>query len=271
MATTKTTKVKKVAAPIDQRETFVSLSKTFADSGVSVEEKLSTLYNLQKADIEIDRLVQLRGELPAEVAALEQEVEAFKARIERLREAIAVEKTIIEENKRQIVETDAEIEKFRSQLEGIKNSREYDSINKEIENTGYLRQIAMKHIDEATARIHEREEDIESVKDRLLIREEDLQAKKQELDEIVTSTAEEEKVLQEKREAFAAKLDERTISAYERIRASVHNHLAVVPVYHEDACGGCFNTITPQRLVDVASGKKLVICEHCGRIIVNKD
>ena len=271
MATTKTTKAKKVATPIDERETFVSLQKTFADSDISVEEKLGILYNLQQADNDIDRLVQLRGELPAEVEKLESEIAGFKAKVQRLQEAISLEKTIIEENKQQIVETDAEIEKYRSQLEGISNSREYDSINKEIENTGYLRQIAIKHIDEANGRIREHEASIEALQDRLSILDEDLKAKQQELEEIVTSTSDEEKALAERRESFASKLDERTISAYERIRASVHNHLAVVPVYHEDSCGGCFNTITPQRLVDIASGKKLVICEHCGRIIVNKD
>ena len=268
MATTKTTKAKKTVTPIDERETFVSLQKTFGDSEISVEEKLSILYNLQLADNDIERLVQLRGELPAEVAALENEIAGFNAKVAHLEEAIGMEKTIIEQAKKEIVETDAEIEKYRAQLEGISNSREYDSINKEIENTGYLRQIAIKRIDEATERIHGHEENIAALNDRLAVLGEDLKAKQAELEEIVSSTADEEKKLRERRESFSSKLDERTMSAYERIRASVHNHLAVVPVYNTDSCGGCFNTITPQRLVDIASGKKLVICEHCGRIIV---
>ena len=112
---------------------------------------------------------------------------------------------------------------------------------------------------------------IEEIRERIAIREEDLKAKRVELDTIVESTAAEEKVLQEKRDACAAKIDARTMSAYERIRSSVHNRLAVVSVYNGDSCGGCFTKITPQRLVDIASGKKLVICEHCGRIIVNTE
>ena len=110
---------------------------------------------------------------------------------------------------------------------------------------------------------------IADIASRISIREEDLQAKKDELDNIVESTAAQEEHLRAKREEYASKIDERTLSAYDRIRSSVRNHLAVVTVYNENACGGCFNTITPQRLVDIASGRKLVICEHCGRILVN--
>ena len=120
--------------------------------------------------------------------------------------------------------------------------------------------------------------DQERIGDRILIREEDLRAKQEELAQIVESTAKEEKTLQTKRDALAAKIDERTLSAYERIRGNAHNHLAVVTLFpknedgtYGDACGGCFHTITPQRIIDIASGRKLVICEHCGRIIVNPD
>ena len=179
---------------------------------------------------------------------------------------------------RQIVELDAEIEKYRSQLENISNSREFDSINKELENQGLLRAIAEKNIGEARQAIEDRKLDRERISDRILIREEDLKAKQEELAVIVESTAKEEKALQAKRAACAAKIDERTLSAYERIRGNAHNHLAVVTLFpknedgtYGDACGGCFHTITPQRILDIASGKKLVICEHCGRIIVNPD
>ena len=160
----------------------------------------------------------------------------------------------------------------------ISNSREFDSINKELENQGLLRAIAEKNITDARAAIEERKLDRERIADRILIREEDLKAKQEELATIVESTAKEEKTLQAKRAACAAKIDERTLSAYERIRGNAHNHLAVVTLFpknedgtYGDACGGCFHTITPQRIIDIASGKKLVICEHCGRIIVNPD
>ena len=276
MATTK--KSTKPVAPVDERETFVSLQKTFAESEQSTQEKLKTLYELQEADIAIDKLVQLRGELPAEVAILEEELAGLHAKTERIAQLIEGYNQSIDAANKQIVELDGEIEKYRSQLENISNSREYDSINKELENQGLLRAIAEKNITEARAAIEDRKVDQERIGDRILIREEDLKAKKEELASIVESTAKEEKTLQTKRDALAAKIDERTLSAYERIRGNAHNHLAVVTLFpknedgtYGDACGGCFHTITPQRIIDIASGKKLVICEHCGRIIVNPE
>lgn len=270
MATT-AKKIKKVETPIDERETFVSLQKSFADSELSVEEKLKTLYELQEADNELEKIFQLRGELPAEVSSLEEEIAKFEAKISGIEALIAEYRNSIEANKKEIVDFDAEISKYQKQLENIANSREFDSINKELENLNLLRQIAEKHIGEAKETIETRQADIENIRERIAIREEDLKLKKEELSTIVESTAGEEASLQEKRDACAAKIDARTMSAYDRIRSSVHNHLAVVTVYNGDSCGGCFSTITPQRLVDIASGKKLVICEHCGRIIVNKD
>ena len=267
MATTK--KIKKVETPIDERETFVSIQKNFADSESNTQEKLETLRELQEADNEIEALVQLRGELPAEVAALEEDIAALKSKTAHLEEVIVEFNNSIEAAKQQIVELDADIDKYHKQLENISNSREYDSINKEIENQGLLRQIAEKNIFEAKEAIEARRADIEAIADKISILEEDLAAKNEELATIVESTASEEEALVAKREACAAKIDERTMSAYNRIRASVHNHLAVVPIYRKDSCGGCFNTITPQRIIDINSGKKLVICEHCGRIIVS--
>ncbi len=265
------TSIKKIETPIDERETFVSLQKNFADSSLGIEEKLKVLYELQQTDNEIEKIKQLRGELPEEVAELEAELEALKAKVAHLDEVIDEYNNSIEANREQIVELDAEIEKYRAQLENISNSREYDSINKELENQDLLRQIADKHIGEARMAIAERKEAIAEIGDRIVIREEDLAAKKAELDSIVESTAAEEKVLVERRDSLTAKIDARTLSAYDRIRTSTHNHLAVVSVYNGDSCGGCFSTITPQRLVDIATGKKLVICEHCGRILVSVD
>lgn len=267
MAATK--KIKKVEIPIDQRETFVSLQKSFADSEISVEQKLKTLYQLQEADNAIDKIVQLRGELPAEVKALEDELTALENKIASIKDLIEAYTASIEKNKQAIEDCDAEIAKYQRQLENIANSREYDSINKELENQGLERQIAEKNIGEAKMAISEKKEDIEDLNRRVEIRLEDLAAKKEELEAIINSTADQEAKLQARRDECAKVIDERTMSAYERIRKSVHNHLAVVSVFNEDSCGGCFNTITPQRLIDIASNKKLVICEHCGRIIVN--
>ena len=264
-------KIKKVETPIDQHETFVSLQKNFADSEISVEEKLKTLYELQKADSDIDKIMQLRGELPAEVETLEAEVAQMKAKQAQLTAMIDEYNKSIAVNKQNAVDCDDQIAKYRSQLENIANSREFDSISKELENENLLLRIADKFIGEAKDRIVEDKKQIEELEERISVREGDLAVKKEELAAIVGSTADEEKTYTEKRDALAAKLDSRTISAYERIKASTHNHLAVVPVYNGEACGGCFNTITPQRLVDIASGTKLVICEHCGRIIVNPE
>jgi predicted nucleic acid-binding Zn-ribbon protein len=269
MATTK--KIKKVETPIDQRETFVSLQKNFADSDLSVEEKLKTLYDLQAADSEIDRIFQLRGELPAEVEALETEIADLKAELAGINAVIDEFNRSIAENKQDILDCDNAIEKYQKQIESIANSREYDSLNKEIENQELLRQIAEKNIGDIKYEIAGRRAEIDDIKDHIAIRSEDLKAKKDELARIVESTAKEEEVLQARRAACAEKIDARTMSAYNRIRESVHNHLAVVSVYNGNACGGCFNTITPQRLVEIASNKKLIICEHCGRILINPD
>lgn len=266
MATTK--KIKKVETPIDQRETFVSLQKNFADSESNTQEKLETLRELQQADNAIEELLQLRGELPAEVAALENEIAALESKSAHYEDVIAEYENSIDNAKKQIEEIDGDIAKYTSQLENIANSREYDSINKELENQGLLRQIAEKNIGEARYAIEDRRKDIENIADKIAILNGDLEAKKEELAVIVESTAKQEEELTAKRDACAAKIDERTMSAYNRIRASVHNHLAVVEVFNGDSCGGCFNTVTPQRIIDINSGKKLIICEHCGRIIV---
>lgn len=267
-----------VPTPIDERETFVSLRKNFAENEQLAQEKLKTLYELQNTDIEIDKLLQLRGELPEEVSSLESEVASLKTKKARMEEMIDGYNQGIENDKKHIDELDKEIEEYRKKLENISNSREYDSVNKELENQGLLRAISEKNIREAREAIDSRRQDIERIDDRISIREADLEAKRSELSTITEATAPQEKELVARREAFISKLDERTISAYERIRKSTHNHLAVVSLFpknddgtYGDACGGCFHTITPQRLIDIASGKKLVICEHCGRIIVNPE
>ena len=264
-------KTKKIETPIDQRETFVSIQKSFADSDLSVSEKLQTLYALQQADSAIDKILQLRGELPMEVEALETEIAELKAKAARISEMVEEYSKFITENKLGITECDAQIEKYKSQLENVANSREYDSLNKEIENQGLLRQIAEKHITETKEHIFAKKNELEVVKEKIAVRTEDLKAKKQELATIVESTSKEEERLRASRDACAAKIDERTMSAYVHIRQSCNNHLAVVSVFNGNACGGCFNTIAPQRLIDIASNKKMIICEYCGRILVNPE
>ena len=264
-------KTKKIETPIDQRETFVSIQKNFADSDISVAEKLKTLYVLQQADTAIDKIHQLRGELPMEVENLENEIADLKAKAARISELIEEYTKAVAENKNGILECDAQIEKYRSQLDNVSNSREYDSLNKEIENQGLLRQIAEKNINDYKERILSKKTDLEIAKEKITVRNEDLKAKQDELATIVESTSKEEERLNKEREACAAKIDARTMSAYDRIRKSNNNHLAVVSVFNGDSCGGCFNTIAPQRLIDIAANKKMIICEYCGRILVNPD
>ncbi len=264
-------KTTKVETPIDKRETFISLQRNFADSDLSVEEKLKVLYDLQKADTDIDKIIQERGELPMEVEALEAEVAELKAKADRIVGQIEDYNTQISEDKHRIFECENQIAKYNEQLKNVTNSREYDSLNKEVENQDLLRQIAEKQINEAKEHIEVKTQDLEYVKERIAVKEVDLKAKQEELTVIVESTAKVEEKLRARRDACAAKIDERTMSAYERIRMSNNNRLAVVSVFNGDSCGGCFNTIVPQRLIDIASNKRLIICEHCGRILVNAD
>ena len=264
-------KTKKIETPIDVRETFVSIQKSFADSDLPVSEKLRTLFELQKADSKLDKIFQLRGELPLEVENLENEVRELKAKVAAVNEQIDACNEYIKTQKNEIVECDATVEKYRSQLEQIANSREYDSLNKEIENQTQHRMIAEKYIGETKEKIIAKKSEIEVLKNKTAVRSEDLKAKKLELSQIVGSTAKEEAELTAAREVCASKIDERTMTAYNTIRKSVRNHLAVVSVFNNDSCGGCFNQIPPQRLIDIASNKKMIICEYCGRILVNAD
>lgn len=289
-------KVKKVETPIDQRETFVSIQKNFADSEMSVEEKLKTLYSLQEADSAIDKILQQRGELPLEVEKLENEVTELKAKAAQISTDIEDANAAITEYKHKIVECDTAMEKYKIQMDSVTNSREYDSISKEVENQDLLKKIAVKNVADTKEAILQKKTELADIKEDIAVRTEDLKAKKDELANIVEATAKEEKTLKAKRDACAAKIDARTMSAYERIRQSEKNHLAVVSVYYSSskesdgvdardidvrkgisdgslsgACGGCFNTIILQRLLDIYSNKKLVICEHCGRIIVSDE
>ncbi len=269
MATTK--KIKALETPIDQMETFVSISKNFADSDLSVGEKLKTLYTLQRIDSRIDKIVQLRGELPLEVEALENELAGREAKAESIQAQIEECTRKIAEYKNQITDDEALLVKYKAQVDEVANSREFASLSKEIENLDLLKQIAEKNIVEAKETIAAKKIEAEEVKEKIAVRKDDLEEKRKELAEIIASTAKDEEKLQADRAVAAAKIDARTMSAYEHIRNSNSNHLAVVTVYNGNACGGCFNMITPQRLVNIAANNKLIVCEYCGRILVNPE
>lgn len=268
-----TTKAKTVITPIDKDETFVSLSmsKNIGENdSISIEEKLHTLYKIQQTDTKIDKIYLLRGELPVEVQEIEDEVEGLKTRISKAEAEVASAQVAISNFRARISEAREALEKYNSQRDNVKNSREYDSITKEIEYQELDIESCEKKIRETNFLIEEKNALVADTKAQLALREEDLEGKRKELETIVEETAKDEEVLLKERNALEAKLDERILIAYNKVRNSTKNRLAVVTV-NRDACGGCFAKIPPQRQIDIASSKKIIVCEYCGRILVSPD
>jgi predicted nucleic acid-binding Zn-ribbon protein len=235
----------------------------------TVEEKLVALYTLQSIDTEIDKIKILRGELPLEVQDLEDEITGLKTRVTNINDEIAAFDGSIKEKESLILDSKALMKKYDEQLKNIRNNREFDSLNKEIEFQTLEIELAEKRIKEAKASIVAKMDTISVAKMRLQDRTADLDAKNAELDSIIAETKKDEEKLG-KQSAIAEKvIDERLLNAYKRLRGSVRNGLAVVPVLR-DACGGCFNSVPPQRQMDIASRKKVIVCEHCGRVLVDK-
>lgn len=267
------TKVKKsalVTPPIDNRETFVSLSKNMADTDMSMEVKLHTLYKIQEIDTKIDRIHLLRGELPEEVSDLEDKIEGLKTRLAKFQTELKDTEKSIAQRKNDIEAAQALIAKYEEQRGNVRNNREYDSLTKEIEFQDLEKQLANKRIAESNAFLTEKKAEIEKTKQEIEGREADLKLKKEELVSIIDETAKEEEQLLKDREALAATLDQRMMVAYTKVRSNARNRLAVVTV-KRDACGGCFNKIPPQRQLDIALSKKIIVCEYCGRILVSSE
>jgi predicted nucleic acid-binding Zn-ribbon protein len=235
----------------------------------TVEEKLLALYKLQSIDTEIDKIKILRGELPLEVQDLEDEIEGLQTRASKVNEEIGSFEASVKERSATIKDAKALIEKYEEQLKNIRNNREYDSLNKEIEYQNLEIQLAEKRIKETKMSIMSQVDVIEGAKNRLSDRTKDLDLKKSELDNIIAETQKDETKLLKNSNVAEKVIDERLLNAYKRLRGSVRNGLAVVPVLR-DACGGCFNTVPPQRQMDISARKKVIVCEHCGRILVDK-
>lgn len=268
-----TTKAKTNVVPIDQDETFVSLSmaKNLGDNdSVAIEEKLHTLYKIQQTDTKIDKIYLLRGELPLEVQDIEDEVEGLKTRIANAKEEIVAAETANTSSRAQIKECEESLAKYNAQRDNVKNNREYESISKEIEYMDLQKQFCEKKIREANLLIEEKKALVEETQNHLAMREEDLENKRKELETIIKETAKEEAQLVKQRDELVTKIDERMYIAYKKVRSNTKNKLAVVTV-KRDACGGCFAKIPPQRQLDIASSKKIIVCEYCGRILVNSD
>ena len=235
----------------------------------TVEEKLIALYTLQSIDTEIDKIKILSGELPLEVQDLEDEIAGLQTRVTNINDEIAAFDGSIKEKESLILDSKALMKKYDEQLKNIRNNREFDSLNKEIEFQTLEIELAEKRIKEAKASIVAKMDTISGAKMRLQDRSADLDAKNAELDGIIAETKKDEENLGKQSVVAEKVIDERLLNAYKRLRGSVRNGLAVVPVLR-DACGGCFNSVPPQRQMDIAARKKVIVCEHCGRVLVDK-
>ena len=236
----------------------------------SVETKLVNLFKLQNIESEIDRLRTYRGELPMEVQDLEDEVSGMETRLERQNEEIGQIKRLIAEKEAGLKEAQNQKTRYETQIMGVKNSREFDALSKEIEIQSLEIQIAEKKIKEFKHQLDARALDLQNLTEQLEGRRNDLELKRTELGSIIAETEEEEKNLHKEVEKATKKIETRLLSAYQRIRGNARNGLAVVSV-QRDACGGCFNHIPPQRQMDIRLRKKITVCEHCGRILVDAD
>ena len=234
----------------------------------SIEGKLRSLYELQLIDSKIDKLRTVRGELPLEVSDLEDIVTGLETRLNNVTTEVEELENQINEKKQAIKDFQANIKKYETQQGKVRNNREYDAITKEIEFQNLEIQLAEKRTKEAKAGVALKSDLLEKSKTEFEERTKDLKVKKSELDEIIAETEKEEVDLLKESEKASAKIEDRLLNAYKRIRANTRNGLAVVTV-DRDACGGCYNKIPPQRQLDIKTNKKIIVCEHCGRVLVD--
>ena len=247
------------------------MAKKKAKSGeMTVEDKLKALHDLQQVVSEIDKIRTLRGELPLEVQDLEDEIEGLETRLNNLDLETKNTNDAVLSKKNEIKEAELLINKYVTQQSNVRNNREYDSLSKEIEFQKLEIELCEKRIKEFSAELNSKKGLVESSRTLFEDRGKDLESKKSELDEIINETKVEEEKLIKKSETIKKKVEERLLTAFERIRTNARNGLAVVSV-NRSACGGCFNKIPPQRQVDIRLRKKVIVCEYCGRILVDDE
>ena len=234
---------------------------------VSVADKLNALYQLQKIDSEIDRIRTIRGELPLEVQDLEDELQGLETRLIKLQDEIRELEQDATDRKNSIKDSELAIAKYKEQQNNVRNNREYESLDKEIEFQDLEIKLNDKRIKESKYTLTNKKELLEDATTKFELRKGDLASKKAELDEIIAETQKEEENLISKSEKAKGSVEERLVIAYSRLRGNAKNGLAVVPV-DRDSCGGCFNKIPPQRQLDIQTKRKIIVCEHCGRILV---
>lgn len=235
---------------------------------MSVEQKLQALYELQTTLTAIDEKRALRGELPLEVQDLEDEIAGLDTRIEKIDAEIKEFQSAITMKKGEVQEAQANLERYNNQLNEVRNNREYDSLSKQIDYERLEVELCNKKIKEATDQVAYRTNDLEIAKTEREERQKDLDEKKSELEDILAETREEETMLKERAKDLEVKIEPRLLSSFKRIRKSARNGLGIVYV-QRDACGGCFNKIPPQRQLDIKMHKKIIVCEYCGRILVD--
>jgi len=235
-----------------------------------VEEKLKTLYQLQTTLSGIDEKRALRGELPLEVQDLEDEIAGLGTRIEKIENEIDEFRTAMAQKRGEIEVATQSVERYKQQLNDVKNNREYDTLSKEIEFQSLEIELCNKKIREAQAQIEQRTQDLHDSQDALKERTADLDVKRGELDEIMEETRAEEDRLKEKAKELETKIEPRLLTSFKRIRKNARNGLGIVYV-QRDACGGCFNKIPPQRQLDIKMHKKIIVCEYCGRILIDPE
>lgn len=237
---------------------------------MSVEQKLQALYELQTTLTAIDEKRALRGELPLEVQDLEDEIAGLDTRIEKIDTEIKEFQSAITMKKGEVQEAQANLEHYNNQLNEVRNNREYDSLSKQIDYERLEVELCNKKIKEATDQVAYRTNDLEIAKTEREERQKDLDEKKSELEDILAETREEETMLKERAKDLEVKIEPRLLSSFKRIRKSARNGLGIVYV-QRDACGGCFNKIPPQRQLDIKMHKKIIVCEYCGRILIDPE
>ena len=237
---------------------------------MSVEQKLQALYELQTTLTAIDEKRALRGELPLEVQDLEDEIAGLDTRIEKIDTEIQEFQSAITMKKGEVQEAQANLERYNNQLNEVRNNREYDSLSKQIDYERLEVELCNKKIKEATDQVAYRTNDLEIAKTEREERQKDLDEKKSELEDILAETREEETMLKERAKDLEVKIEPRLLSSFKRIRKSARNGLGIVYV-QRDACGGCFNKIPPQRQLDIKMHKKIIVCEYCGRILIDPE
>ena len=248
----------------------MATKKDNTSADMSVEQKLKNLYSLQTKLSEIDEIKTLRGELPLEVQDLEDEIEGLSHRLHKYEEEIEHIKGDIAQKQESIKEAQAMMTRYQSQLEDVRNNREYDNLSKEIEFQSLEIELLRQKINDAERLINLKTGDLEKGRAALETRQQDLDQKKAELDEIVADTKADEEKLREKAKAIETTIEPRLLTAFKRIRQSSRNGLGIVYV-QRDACGGCFNKIPPQRQLDIRMRKKIIVCEYCGRIMIDPE